>query len=187
MQMVNWCTFERFKDIQEERSFTQNWWITCRFHTSGNNSSATWVARETDIPLRKLDRCQEVKKAKKEDKQFSSHLLIHTTVMPAKQRQLQISSKPRKVHYQSYWRPEQDALYWIFLSRAQDYGLKYCLANSITRDHFVQAGAECVETVVSENGGRELFTRQLTPRPGPKVTFRNTCVKSDSSTSNQLR
>ena len=39
---------------------------------------------------------------------------------------------------------------------------------------------------LSENGGRELFPRQLTPRPGPKVTFRNTWVKSDSSTSNQL-
>ena len=34
-------------------------------------------------------------------------------------------SKPRKVHYQTHWRPEQHAVYWINLSRAQDCGLKF--------------------------------------------------------------
>ena len=33
--------------------------------------------------------------------------------------------KPRKVQYQIHWRPEQDAVYWIHFSKAQDAGLKF--------------------------------------------------------------
>ena len=33
--------------------------------------------------------------------------------------------KPRKVQYQLHWRPEQDAVYWIHLSIAQDAGLDF--------------------------------------------------------------
>ena len=35
------------------------------------------------------------------------------------------TSKPRKVKYQTHWRPEQDAVYWIHLSTAQDGGLEF--------------------------------------------------------------
>ena len=33
--------------------------------------------------------------------------------------------KPRKVQCQIHWRPEQDAVYWMHLSTAQDDGLEY--------------------------------------------------------------
>ena len=84
-------------------------------------------------------------------------------------------SKPRKVHYQTHWRPEQDAVYWINLSRAQDCGLKFWQ----TQSHLiiVYQSRECVEKVVTEQGSRQLFSGQLTPRKGPKVTLRDTWVQ----------
>ena len=33
--------------------------------------------------------------------------------------------KPRKVQHHIHWRPEQDAVYWIHLSTAQDAGLEF--------------------------------------------------------------
>ena len=88
-------------------------------------------------------------------------------------------SKPRKVHYQTHWRPEQDAVYWINLSRAQDCGLKIWK----TQSHaiIVYQSRECVEKVVTEQGSRQLFSGQLTPRKGPKVTLRDTWVQLESN------
>ena len=82
-------------------------------------------------------------------------------------------SKPRKVHYQTHWRPEQDAVYWVNLSRARDSGPKFWQTQSHAIIVHQSVPKECVEKVVTEKGGQQLFARQLTPRPGPKVTFRN--------------
>ena len=95
--------------------------------------------------------------------------------------------KPRKVHHQTHCGLEQDAVCWMNVSRAQDSGLKFWQTQSHAIIVYRSVPKEYVERVVSENGGRELFTRQLTPRRGSKVTFRNTWVKSDSSTTHQLR
>ena len=81
-------------------------------------------------------------------------------------------SKPRKVHHQTHWRPEED-VYWINLSRAQDYGLNFWPTQSHAIIVYQSVPKDCVERVVSENGDRQLFTRQLTPRQAPKATFRN--------------
>ena len=80
--------------------------------------------------------------------------------------------KPRKVHYQIHWRPEQDAVYWVHLSTAQDAGLEFWQTGSNPIITYQSVPNECVVKVVSENGKRELFARQLTPREGPKVTLR---------------
>ena len=96
-------------------------------------------------------------------------------------------SNPRKVHYQTHWRPEQDAVYWVNLSRAQDCGLKFWQTQSHVIIVYHSLPKERVEKVVTEQGGRQLFSRQLTFRPGPKVTLKNSWVKSDSSTSDLLR
>ena len=90
-------------------------------------------------------------------------------------------SKPRKVHYQTHWKPEQDAVYWINLSRAQDCGLKFWQTQSHAIIVFQSVPSECVEKVVTEQGSRQLFSRKLTPRKGPKVTLRDTWVQLESN------
>ena len=73
-------------------------------------------------------------------------------------------TKPRKVQYQIHLRLEQDAVYWIHLSKAQDAGAEFwqTIFNAITT--YQSVPKECVVKVVSESGKRELFARQLTPR-----------------------
>ena len=76
--------------------------------------------------------------------------------------------KPRKVHHQIHWRPEQDAVYWIHLSTAQDAGLEFWQTASNAIITYQTVPKECVVKVVSENEKRELFARQLTPREWTK-------------------
>ena len=89
--------------------------------------------------------------------------------------------KPRKVHYQIHWRPEQDAVYWIHLSTAQDAGLEFwqTCANAIIT--YQSVPKEHVVKVVSESEKRELFARPLTPRKGPKVSLRPSWVHARSN------
>ena len=74
-------------------------------------------------------------------------------------------SKPRKVYYQSHWRREQDAVYWVRLSRAQDYGWQFWQTKSNAIIVYQSAPNHCIERVVSDNGDRIPFQKLLTPRP----------------------
>ena len=94
--------------------------------------------------------------------------------------------KPRKVHYQIHRRPEQDAVYWIHLSTAQDAGLEFWQPRSNATVTYQSVPKECVVKVVSESGKRELFARELTPGEGPKVTLRDTWVHTSSDVLRQL-
>ena len=49
--------------------------------------------------------------------------------------------KPRKVHNQIHWRPEQDAVYWVHLRSAQDAGLEFWRTGS-NDHHYVPVRAE---------------------------------------------
>ena len=90
--------------------------------------------------------------------------------------------KPRKVQYQIHRRPEQDAVYWISLSTAQDAGLEFWQTASNAIITYQLVPKECVVKVVSESGKRELFARQHTPRERPKVTLRPSWVQTRSNT-----
>ena len=92
------------------------------------------------------------------------------------------TAKPRKVKYQIHWRPEQDAVYWIHLSTAQDAGLEFWQTGSNAIITYQSVPKECVVKVVSESGTRELFARQLTPRERAKVTLRPSWVHTRSNT-----
>ena len=70
------------------------------------------------------------------------------------------TTQPIKVQYQVHWRPEQDAVYWILLSTAQDAGLEFWQTGSNAIFTFQSVPKECVVKVVSESGKRELFARQ---------------------------
>ena len=65
------------------------------------------------------------------------------------------------MHYQSHWRPEQDAVHLVNLSSAQDHGLKFWQPQSHAIIAYQSVPKDCVERVVSESGDRQLFTRQL--------------------------
>ena len=90
--------------------------------------------------------------------------------------------KPRTVQYQIHWRPEQDAVYWIHLSTAQDAGLEFWQTSSNAIITYQSVPKECVVKNVSESGKRELFARRLTPRQRPKVTLRPSWVHERSKT-----
>ena len=91
---------------------------------------------------------------KKEGKQSSSLLLILSTSMQTKQKLITDIKKPRKVHYQIHWRPEQDAVYRIHLSPAQDSGLEFWQTGSNAIITYQSVPKECVVKVVSESGKR---------------------------------
>ena len=90
--------------------------------------------------------------------------------------------KPRTVQYQIYWRPEQDAAYWLYLSTAQDAGLEFWHTSSNAIITYQSVPKESVVKVVSESGKRQLFARQLTSRDRPKVTLRPSWVHERSKT-----
>ena len=49
-----------------------------------------------------------------------------------------------KVHYQIRWRPEQDAVYWIHLSTAQDAGLEFWQTGFNATITYQSVPKECV-------------------------------------------
>ena len=101
--------------------------------------------------------------------------------MPAKQKIITVFNKARKVHYQIYWRLEQDAVYGVHLRPAQNAGLEFWHTGSNATITYQSVPKECVVKVVSESGKRDMFARQLTPREGPKVTLREKWVHRSSN------
>ena len=97
------------------------------------------------------------------------------------------TTKPRKVQDQIHWRPEQDAVYWIHLSTAQDAGLEFWQTGSNAIITYQCVPKEYVVEVVGESGKRELFARQLTPRERPKVTLRPSWVHTRSNIASMPR
>ena len=62
--------------------------------------------------------------------------------------------KPRKVHCQIHWRPEQNAVYWVHLRSAQNAGLEFWQTGSGAIISYQSVPKECVAKVVSENRKR---------------------------------
>ena len=182
---MKWCTFGRFK------TFGRNGDAARIDELPADSSQVVEIHLPHGSRERPIFYCSNWtggrrKKAKKDDKQLDSHLLIHRSDADEAESFTDLS-KPRKVHDQVHWRPEQDVVYWVNLSRAQDYGLSVWQTQSHAIVTCQIVPKDGVERVVSEKGDKQLFTRQLTPRQAPNVTFRNSWVKSDSSTSHQHR
>ena len=85
-------------------------------------------------------------------------------------------SRPRKVPYHRHWRNDQNAVYWVELSRAQDLGLQFGQTKSNAIIVHQSVPFRCIDRVVGDNRGRIIFQRILTPRPGRKVTLRDTWI-----------
>ena len=68
---------------------------------------------------------------------------------------------PQKVHYHSHWKRDQDVVYRVKLSRAQDQGLQFWQTKSqaiILNDPVL---AECIYKVISQNGDRFVMMCRL--------------------------
>ena len=151
-----------------------------KFLTSGNDSLITSVEHESNTPEQKLDGSRNARR--KTDNNpldpFNSDTNEADSIADLK--------KPRKVKYQSRWRLEQDAVYWMHLSTAQDAGLEFWQTSS-SAIAYQSVPKESVVKVVSESGKRELFAKQLTPRERPKVTLRPPWIYERSNTVNMPR
>ena len=69
--------------------------------------------------------------------------------------------KPRKVHYQSHWKPDLDAVHWIHLSTAQEAGLEFWQTGFHAIVTYKSVPKECVVKVVSERGNRSQDSSHL--------------------------
>ena len=49
-------------------------------------------------------------------------------------------SRPRRVHFKSWWKPHQDAVHWIHLARAQEKGLQFW-ADKVSRHYCLRFSA----------------------------------------------
>ena len=78
---------------------------------------------------------------------------------------------PRKFHYCSKWRHDQDAVYWVKLKEAQDWGLQFGQTKSNAVIVCNPVPRECISKVLARNGQKLIYERLPTPRPAPKVTL----------------
>ena len=77
------------------------------------------------------------------------------------------------VHYPTYWKYNQDAVFWIKSSRAQDQGLQFWQTKSFAIITFATVPGDCIDRVTSQNGDRVIFERFTTAKPAPKVTLKS--------------
>ena len=80
---------------------------------------------------------------------------------------------PQKLHHKTCWKHNQDAFFWIKLSRAQDQGLQFWQTKSFATITHDTVPGDCIDRVTIQNGDRLLFERLAIPRPAPKVTLKS--------------
>ena len=106
---------------------------------------------------------------KVEDRQFSSH----RSILFGENSDEEALTVPRKVHYHSFWKHIQDAVYWVKLSPTQDQGLQFWKTKSnavVVNDH---VPADCIYRVTSQSGEQIQCERVPTPRPAPKMILKS--------------
>ena len=88
---------------------------------------------------------------------------------------------PVKVNHHSNWKHNQDAVYWVKLSRAQDQGFRFWQTKSSATVVHNPVPADCIYRAISQNGDRTLFERLSTPRLAPEVTLKSNWQKLDAA------
>ena len=70
--------------------------------------------------------------------------------------------------WQTLWKHNQDALFWIKLSRAQNQGLQFGQTKSHAIITYVTVPGDCIDRVISQNRDRVIFERLATQGPHPR-------------------
>ena len=78
----------------------------------------------------------------------------------------------QKATYVTKWKYDQNAVYSVRLSKAQDQGLEFWQTKSFAIMTYATIPLECIDRVAFQNGERVDFERLETPRPAPKVTLK---------------
>ena len=79
----------------------------------------------------------------------------------------------QKQCFETQWKRNQDAVYLIKLSRAQDQGLRFWKTKSFAIITDTTVLGDCIDRVTSQKGDRVIFEWFATPRPAPKVTLKS--------------
>ena len=79
---------------------------------------------------------------------------------------------PQKVPCVTCWKHNQNAVYCVRLSKAQDQGLEFWQTKSFAIMTFATIPRDCTDRVTAQNGERVLFERLETPRSAPKLTLK---------------
>ena len=109
------------------------------FRTTGRSMSFTWNIVEFSIRFGKLD------------KQSSSHRWIHSETTQMKGN-LMVITLSQKVHYLICCKHNQDAVYWLKLSRAQDQGLQFWQTKTFAIIAYGTVPGDCIYRVISRSG-----------------------------------
>ena len=79
---------------------------------------------------------------------------------------------PQKVLFVTRWKDDQNAVYCVRLSKAQDQGLEFWQTKAFAIMTYATIPGDCIDKITSEEGNRVLFERLETPRPALKVTLK---------------
>ena len=79
---------------------------------------------------------------------------------------------PQKAPHVTKWKFDQNAVFWVRLSKAQDQGLEFWQTKSFAIMTYATIPGDCIDRVTSQNGERVYFERLEAPRPAPKVTLK---------------
>ena len=84
---------------------------------------------------------------------------------------------PHKAAYATKWKYDQNAVYWIRLSKAQNQGLEFWQTKSFAIITCTTIPGDCIDRATSQNGERVDVERLETPMPIPEVTFEKGLAK----------
>ena len=76
---------------------------------------------------------------------------------------------PQKAPHVTKWKYDQNAVFWVRLSKAQDQGLEFWQTKSFAIMIYATIPGDCIDRVTSQNGERVIFKRLETPWPVPKI------------------
>ena len=151
--------YDLFKDTLVVFKSSQNWWVVYLSLAIGKGTCFIEDFHGTSSPYWELDWFQEERRK----------------IQPVRQSFWEWPGGGRT----SWWvhsSADQNAVYWVRLSKAQDQGLEFWQAKSFAIMTHATILGDCSDRVTS-HGDRVLFERLETPRLAPKVTLKKNWQK----------
>ncbi len=80
---------------------------------------------------------------------------------------------PRKFHYCSKWKHDQDAVYWVKLEEAQDLGLRFWQTKSNAIIVYEKVPPDCIFKKIAQTTKKAIYERKRPLQPAPEVILRS--------------